>query len=373
MFVLTRVAFVLLAYFGYILFKSILHGPHPSFTHQLLPAWNRWDSVWYTDIAQRGYGWRRPAGTSPTAFFPLYPLLIHVVMVVTRRSALVSALAISNACFLGALLYLWRLTKWELNEDTARRATLYIATFPTALFFFAGYTESLFLLVTVACFYYMRRREWFVAGVCIGLASATRVTGILLLVPLAYEYARHCNFRPRQMLASGLLGLLIAPSGLLAFMLYLWRVVDDPFAFSHNQAAWQKVFTPRIWAGLVETLRQIFVIQPGASFYEAHNLLNLGAAAMFLCATFVVARRLPASYTLYLVGFWLITLSDPAVEGGYPVPLISMSRYVLSLFPVFMYLGVLGGRRWFHDGYLVVSTALLALLTLQFVTGGWVV
>jgi Gpi18-like mannosyltransferase len=283
------------------------------------------------------------------------------------------ALGLSNVAFFGALVYLWRLTSWELGNRTATRTILYIATFPTALFFFAGYTESLFLFLTVACFFHLRRHDWLLSGCYGACASATRVTGILLVLPLAYEYARSCNFSPRRMFARGAMALVLVPSGLLAFMIYLQVTVGDALAFSHDQAAWQKITTPRLWAGLLESVRQIVLVQPSASFFQAHNLINVAAALVFLVVTALAARRFPASYTIYLVAFWLVTLTTPAMARDYPVPFISMSRYVLVLFPIFMYFGLLGARRQFHDSYLVLCTALLSLFTVQFITGGWII
>src|SRR5579875_1329351 len=77
--------------------------------------------------------------------------------------------------------------------------------------------------------------------------------------------------------------------------------------------------------------------------------------------------------TFYLAAFWLVTLARPAIAGGYPVPLVSPSRYVLVLFPVFMAGAQLGRDRFWNDSYLVLSTGLLAILTAQFVNGGWIV
>lgn len=373
-FAITRALFILLTYFGVILFNSHLHGPNPSFLHALLPAWNnRWDTEWYIDIARRGYAWKKAVGTSPTAFFPLYPLLIRIGVMLTHRSYIVVALAVSNLSFFAALIYLWRLTDWELNAAAARRACLYMAAFPTALFFFAGYTESLFLLLTVASFYHLRHRQWLLAGAFGALASATRVTGVLLLVPLLYEYSRSRNFDWRAAEWRGIIALAAVPLGLLAFMWYLHVAVGDALAFTHYQAGWQKAFTLRLWAGFLESFRQMLVVQPWASFYEAHNVINVTIGLAFLVCTIGAARLLPASYTLYLAAFWLVTLASPAIAGGYPVPLISLSRYVLSLFPIFMYLGRAGRSRTFNDTYLVLSTGMLAVLTLQFINGGWVV
>ena len=167
--------------------------------------------------------------------------------------------------------------------------------------------------------------------------------------------------------------MLLVPVGLLGFAAYLQWTVGDALAFTHYQAAWQKISTLRLWAGFLETARQILVIQPAASFFEAHNLIEGALGGLFLVWTVVAALRLPAGYTLYLAAFWVVTLSEPAMAGGYPVPLISLSRYILSLFPIFMYMGMLGRSRAFHDAYLVLSVGMLSLLTIQFLQGGWVI
>ncbi|GAC1325410.1 MAG: membrane protein [Chloroflexota bacterium] len=372
---LTRALFLALTYFGIILSASRLHdATHPSFLHQFFLRWQQWDTVWYIQIAQRGYAWHRAAGTSPAAFFPLFPTLLRTGVVISHRSYIFVALALSNACFLGALFYLWRLTRWELDEKTAGRTILYIAVFPTALFFFAGYSESLFLFLSVAAFYSLRRRQWIRAGMFVGLASVTRITGILLLLPFAYEYARYHNFRLRDMVFNrSVVGLVLAPSGIVVFMLYLGWQIHDPLGFSHGQAAWQKAPTFELWVGFLETARHILLVDPAASFFQAHNVIEGGLGGLALLASILATRKLPASYALYLAAFWLLTLSEPAVAGGYPVPLVSLSRYVLSLFPVFMYFGLMGNRTWFHNGYLVLAPAGLAVLTVQFLNGGWVV
>ena len=370
--VLSRAVFLLLTYFGIILFNSKLHDQaHPSFLHQLLPSWHRWDAVWYTDIARRGYDWHKGI-TSPAAFFPLFPLLVRSAVEVTHRSYDLCALAVSNLSFLAALIYLWRLTRDELDRESAGRAILYVAVFPTALFFFAGYTESLFLWLTVACFYHLRRGDWVVAGVFGALASATRVTGVLLALPLAYEYFAAHGFWWRR-IDWRVIGIVLVPVGILSFMLYLYAVTGDALAFTHSQVGWQKVFTLRLWAGILESVRQIVEVQPQASFFQAHNVLNFGLGLLFLVWSVYAARRLPRAYGVYLLAFWLVTLTSPAIGTGYPVPLVSMSRYVLSLFPIFMYLGLEGRRQAFNDAYLIASTALLAVLTVLFVNGGWVV
>jgi hypothetical protein len=156
-------------------------------------------------------------------------------------------------------------------------------------------------------------------------------------------------------------------------MIYLQATIGDALAFTSSQQAWQKVFTPWPWSGFFESFRQILFVQPRASFFEAHNVINVGLGGLFLVWSTLAARKFPVSYGLYLAAFWIATLLSPAMAHGYPVPLISLSRYILSLFPVFIYMGVLGGRERFHSTYLTLSTAVLALFVVQFLVNGWII
>ena len=141
-------------------------------SHLLLAVWGRWDAVHYIDIATKGY-----QGTD-MAFFPLYPFLIRVVGAFAGNH-LIAGLLISNASFFFGLLYLYKLLEHEYDRTVARRAIFYISIFPSAVFFSAVYTESLFFMLTVASFYYMRAHRWWLAGVIGFFAALTRVEGIL--------------------------------------------------------------------------------------------------------------------------------------------------------------------------------------------------
>ena len=71
------------------------------------------------------------------------------------------------------------------GEQTANRSVFYLSIFPTTLFLFAVYSESLYLLLTVAAFLLAVRGRWGWAGVVVGLAALTRVSGVILLPALA--------------------------------------------------------------------------------------------------------------------------------------------------------------------------------------------
>ena len=151
-------------------------------------AWNRWDTPRYLDIVQNGYSYVPGYDRNNVAFYPLYPLTIAALAPIVG-SPLVAGLLISNLCCLAALVLLYRLVLLKGGDDAvAARTVFYIAVFPTAIFFFAAYTESLFLLLSVACATFALRRQWLWAGVVGALASATRATGFLLAILVGFEW-----------------------------------------------------------------------------------------------------------------------------------------------------------------------------------------
>src|SRR4051812_44586727 len=79
-----------------------------------------------------------------------------------------------------AMVVLYRLAALDLPRRRAERAVLLTAIFPFSFFFGAVYTESTFLLFTVLSFYCMRTGRWAAASASGAVATATRVTGVLL-------------------------------------------------------------------------------------------------------------------------------------------------------------------------------------------------
>jgi hypothetical protein len=142
-FIVTRFAIIVIAELAAVIIGQRA-GQHVQESHNvLLNVWGRWDAVHYLNIATFGYH-----GTD-MAFFPLYPLLIAALGSVIGNH-LVAGLIISNVALFFGLLYLYKLVEHEFERSVARRAIFYISIFPTAIFFAAVYTESLFLMVKVA-------------------------------------------------------------------------------------------------------------------------------------------------------------------------------------------------------------------------------
>jgi Mannosyltransferase (PIG-V) len=301
----------------------------------------RWDAVWYLHIAEHGY-----PHTTEAAYFPLYPLLVHVVGFVAR-SEVVAAALVSLVAFFVALVALHRLTELELGAAAARRTVILVAFFPAAVFFSAAYTESLFLALSVGVLLAARRERWALAGALGALAAATRSAGVLLVVPALIMYFAERPPDGRRWRGDAA-WLLLIPCGLGAFLLASQLMLGDAFATVHAQDHFHRAFAgpfSGVWRGFDESGHALSTLAGGDLTASALRKLALLVTALgALCATVGVFRRLGAAYGAYAVLALAAGLSTP--QAGHP--LSSSPRYVLVVFPLFMWLGaVLENRRGF--------------------------
>ncbi|MBO0781483.1 MAG: hypothetical protein J2P37_21900 [Ktedonobacteraceae bacterium] len=387
-FIITRLIFTLLTYFGGILFSVPNYSTEPLAFSDILYKWYRWDAIQFLDIADPNQGY---TDLEHAAFFPLYPSLVQLVSRTLHMDPLLAGMLISNLAFFGALVVLYRLTTIEFDTDTAKRTILYIAIFPTALFFFAAYNESLFLLFLLLSFYCLRRGHWWMGGLFGGLATLTRSIGLLLAIIFICEFLRqrlptlrtawqerNGRHLVRQMI--GLPAILLIPLGLGIFAFGLERSFHDPLAFIHAQQQWRTGLTAP-WVAITESFRVLFH-NSLYTFTSAHLLIDLGALLLFLALMllcfFGPVRLARGQWTFALFGllallFAVIFPAIPAAGGAAYDPLSSTQRFVLEIFPGFFVLARLGRRSWFHHGYLLLALPLLAFLVLQFLTGHWTV
>lgn len=380
LFVVTRIVFLLLTYFGVILFSVPKYSLKALALDMLVHGWYRWDAIRFTTIATKGY-----LDLSYAAFFPLYPWLMRILSIPFHGSAFVTGMVISNVALLGTLLVLYRLVETEFDRETAKKTVLYLAIFPTALFFFAAYNESLFLLFLLLSFYALRRGSWWLAGLCGGLATLTRSTGLLFGVIFLYEFGRQVlpllqqAWRQKQVgnalrLLSGLPALLLIPLGLGIYAYYLNQRFHDSLAFSHAQAYWRYGFSPP-WSGPVWTLN-FMAKTPPYTFFMAHNIIDM-TALLFSLVLIILCFVGPERFRIdqwSMPLFCLLALLFPLFFPGHPFdPLASTQRFVLELFAVFIVLARYGRRAWLDQAYMILALPMLAFFTLQFLLGYWTV
>ncbi len=385
-YLITRLIFLLLTYFGGVLFFIPNYSSEQLGIQDVLYTWYRWDAIRFITIAKAGY-------VSPdyAAFFPLYPALERIMNTVTHIDILLCGMLISNLALLGTLIVLYRLTESEFGREIAKRTILYFAIFPTALFFFAAYNESLFLFFMLLSFYSLRRGSWWLAGLFGFLATLTRSIGLFMILIFVYEYLRQFYPQLRQAwqsrertliwsLLRNFLAVLCIPLALVVYAIGLYRRFGDPLAFLHAQAAWRGHLSFP-WAAPLIALKELFGQSP-FTFSSPHLIIDLSVLALFLILLvlcFVGPARLEKqqwSFALFGLMALLYSIIFPGIPGlpGVPYdPIPSMQRFVLEIFVGFIILARLGRRQWFHHGYLLLALPMLAFLVLQFLTGHWTI
>jgi Gpi18-like mannosyltransferase len=369
LFFVTRIALMLVTYIGYILLTAPKYSSTPVDTTKFFATWEHWDVARYINIAQHGYQTKYDL-----AFFPLFPLLTKIIAsLFGGHGYLLIGMLISNGALLASLFLLYQLATGALGEKVGRRAILYLCIFPTALFFFAAYNESLFLMFTLGVFLTVRRQRWWLAGVLGFFAALTRSSGILLVIPVLYELwlVRKSLFSSVRNVTLGLFPLVLIPLGTLLYCIYCWRISGDPLAFATVQSHWDRHFSFP-WQGIFQALYEIFWVQPFGSFFEVHNLIDLSATLVFIFLIIAGWRVLRTSFTIWAATLLLFVSLSPAVAQH--DALASNQRFVLELFPCFITLAVLGMKHpRVHQAILVLSPLLLAMFSLIFVMNLWMV
>jgi hypothetical protein len=314
------------------------------------------DVNWYVGIAEHGYEQIPFNNDVPRnwAFFPLFPLLLHLSSHVTGEFVL-TGMALSHVCFLLALFLLHRVSLlFGLSADDADSGLFYLAFFPTSYFFSIPLPESLFLMLTVASFYFAKSERWWLAGLCGAFASATRTTGVLLFPALAVLYWE--MYRPLPNLRSfrkDALALLLVPAGLLSYMTYLHFVTGNALAFKGAMAAWGRK------AGFFFSPLLEYLSHPGeVAAHWDFRLWNFLAVVLALTCGVILIKRLQFALGTYALLAVLVALSSALLQ--------SQARYAMVVFPVYLVLGTLGRFRNIDQSLRVVFVVLFALLTALF-------
>jgi mannosyltransferase PIG-V len=332
-------------------------------TDLLFNVFARWDTVWFLNIANHGYRTVKDA-----AFLPLDPLLVHAFGFVTR-SPLVAGVLISLAAAGVAAIVLSRIAHPLIGERGAQDVVLYLALYPLSFVFTAVYSEGLFLALSAAAFLAALRGRGWLAGVAGGLAVATRLIGIALLPALALLIWR----RRRSLGALAPLALLPAALALVGAY-FQWQLNDAGVLFSAQHHFFGRElatlgplggFWDATSTGLTGALDAIGTGDALGTLNALYLVLLLVALAL----TWVAWRSLGAAFGLYSAAYLAVIVSVP----GKNLPLVSLPRFLLADFPLFLALAALTLNRP-RERQIVLCTfaAVGALAALGFARNVWI-
>ncbi|MFF4313769.1 mannosyltransferase family protein [Streptomyces sp. 900105755] len=145
----------------------------------------RWDSLWYTRVAELGYGYqvRLPNGDvhSNLAFFPLLPWLERLLHALAPLSYADAGFTVSLLASLAAAWGIFAVTDVVYGRRVGVCAVLVWAVLPVGIVQSMAYSESLFTALAAWSLYAVLTGRWVAAGVLAALAGLTRPVGLAVV------------------------------------------------------------------------------------------------------------------------------------------------------------------------------------------------
>ena len=317
-----------------------------------LELWNRWDAQHYLQVAQVGYA-RGPH----LVVYPLFPWLIRVVAFVTG-DYFISALLVSTAALIAAVVLLRRLVQLDFSPIIAQRTVWFFLIFPTAYFLQIGYTESLFLALVFASILAARFDRWWLAGLLAALAAMTRANGIGLLPVLAVEACHQWiigrKWRWRW------LWLALIPVGYSVYLLINLRVGGSLFAFMETRRQIFRSSPAWPWVGIHEAINNLNRHPNQAEMVGAQELYFVTFAFFAAVVSWFTLRPV---YAMWMTVNWIGFASLSFIQ--------SAPRYTLACFPIFILFALLGKSRFWIAVLTAASLLFFALFSILFARGWW--
>jgi hypothetical protein len=288
---------------------------------KILSPWLRWDTMWYLWIAREGYTVKENA----VAFAPMYPFLIRIFGSLFGGQYLLVAMVISWGSFFGASSLLLDWANSVEAEVPSSGVLWAMLTFPSAFFFFAGYTESLFLLLLLAAWQFARQGRWPLVGLLGAAATLTRFSGVFLILPFLMIFWEQYRAGKGGWVKVLWLGLIPA-------VFLLWNIYAK-FRYGLYPSAgldlgWE-LHWGWPWETIVGNIQNIFTAPPHEAFPSILDLLTIFVVVWAAIWWF---RRKAYPEVIYLVSILFLSITKVTDLGGAG----STSRYLLLLFPMYL-------------------------------------
>jgi Predicted integral membrane protein len=309
--------------------------------HRLLSQ--RWDSLWYTRVAELGYGYevRLPNGDvhSNLAFFPLLPWLERLGSAVTPLSYPDAGLLVSAAASLAAAWGIFAVADHVHGRRAGVCAALVWAVLPVGVVQSMAYSESLFTALAAWSLYAVLTGRWLTAGLLAAFAGLTRPVGGAVVAALwVAAITSFVGEHPRDGSAPRTdgarrwrraLAMIIAPLGAAGYVLWVGhRTGKGPLGYLDVQAGWRNGFDGGYAFG--RFVAEKFTSFPGA--LAGAGLIAGVALVLWLYVT-CVRQGQPPALLVYTGVVIALALCASSYFGSKP-------RLLLPAFPLLFPLAV---------------------------------
>lgn len=344
-----------------VLNQSFLGGRVENYlTNPFFWSATNFDGEHYISIARRGYQ------NLTYFYFPLYPILIR--MLNYFNNLVLTGVILSNFFLVSAVVGFYKLLKLDYNNEVVNKSLLLMIFFPASFYFGAVYTESLFLMLTIWCFYFARKKLWLRVGMLGLLACLTRVVGLAIFPAILFEfYLNYSRTKVKERRIYQLLYILLIPTGIFIYMYYLFIKTGDPLDFMNSvglfgdQRSAHWVFYPQV------LYRYIFKIFPNYNWNYFPGIFTTISEFLisiifgFLAIASIYKTRI--SYAIYFLLAYMI----PTLAGSFS----SMSRYAIVLFPAYIIMARLIDNKLNLKLLLVIMIIGLFFSNMLFASGYW--
>ncbi len=307
--------------------------------------------------------------------FPLYGYLSDVFWVVSFN--------FNHARFIGSYLFtalagaaLYYLVQLDFDRKTARRAVRYFFALPVSCLLLGTVPDGLFLLVSIGCLLFLRKRLYAAANAFAMLATLTHALGALLFFPILLEYVVYIvdNVRSNREMERGYtirqmfnaLSFLLVPCGIGLVILYSYLRFGDALALYHAAAETMGVKPTVISTALFTWFDGIF---------DATRVISAETTAALLAGALPQLIYLIGGCLLILLGcehirtshvlLMLLTVAAVLCAGRTD----AIARYLTMTAPFTVALAVRVKRRWTDAVLTVVFLAGWVLYFYAFIAG----
>jgi ABC-type multidrug transport system fused ATPase/permease subunit len=309
------------------------------------------DSDSYLQISTHGY----TSNGAECAFYPLWPLCIRIGSFLTGGNMVLAGYLLANLLSFAGLLLFHRYVWEKHNLVLADRATTLMLFFPGSIFFFFPYTESLFFFLVMIFLFKLHRTNYTCAAVTAFFLPMARAIGILLLPVLVWELFRKKSLPKRYLACAG------PVLGYLCYFGIMYSYTGNAlegFNAQRNYPAQPSLSRIADIVGFIVSFADF-----GWSHDMLHSFVDRGFFLVFVCSLYWVIR-MDSTYYLYSVFTGLI----PALSNV----LMSYTRFLSLVFPVFVVLAQLTLRKWVYLFLCGLSGAVQVCFLVRHVSDHWV-
>lgn len=292
------------------------------------------DAGWYKDIAEKsypeirdkkliGYSYKEEFHQSSWAFFPMYPMVNKLFMVLFntdyKTAGLISSLLFSFLSIIG-LYYFCEI--YLKDSKLSLYISLVFLLFPFNYYMSVMYTEAIFFTFLIFSFIAIYKKRYLLFSILIMPLVLTRPNGIVLLLPLYLFYLEQQGFLNKKQIVlkeiftfkniARSLIFLTGPVVFIAYCYYQYSMTGYYFAFSIAQAGWYKSF--------MFPLLSLFRV---GGFQSQFNSVYVIIIILF---AILIWKKNPWSFNILII----VSLLLPLCSGS----VVSIQRYISVIFPI---------------------------------------